>query len=718
MAETQKRISGGKRNLITAMFCLAGVALNLLFSGLAATLDLPVWLDTIGTVVTASLGGYLPGVLVGFSTNLLKSFSDSTAWYYGFLNVLIGLTATRLSKKRSRGNLKTFLLAVSLFTLIGGGIGTLIPWFLEGVGFESESLAAHLYSTGFFNMRMAQLTANLLTDLLDKFISVLMAAGIIAAIPKRFRKLFRFSGWMQTPLSKEVSEDAKRMHFRVMSLRTKIMLVLFISLHAVAIAATGISMMLYRNALIKDHTKVALGAANIAASALDADMIDTYLTNGSTTEGYAETENLLYEIRKSSADILYLYVYRIEEDGCHVVFDLDTDEVKGSEPGEVIPFDPTFQPYIPDLLAGKAIEPIESNDSYGWLLTVYVPVYNSEGKCVCYAAADVSMEQIGLIERNFFIEMLALFLGFFVLIFAIVSWLVEYHIILPVNSIAMSAGTFAYDSETARENSIESIRELNIHTGDEVENLYRAIAKTADDSMHYVADVQQKTEEISQMQKALIMVLADIVESRDKNTGAHVRKTAAYTEIILNEMRRKGYYSELLTDAFISDVVNSAPLHDIGKIQVPDAILNKPGRLTDEEFAIMKTHTTAGRDILMQAIELVPNSGYLNEARSLAAYHHEKWDGSGYPTGLAGEDIPLSARVMAVADVFDALVSKRSYKTPFTYKEAMKIITDGSGKHFDPLIVDAFVSAEAEVRKVEEEFSRRTNEAGWLEKKA
>ena len=321
-----------------------------------------------------------------------------------------------------------------------------------------------------------------------------------------------------------------------------------------------------------------------------------------------------------------------------------------------------------------------------------------------------------MIERNFFVEMIALFLGFFILIFAVVRWLIEYHIILPVNSIAMSTGTFAYDTEKARESSIERIRELNIRTGDEVENLYQAIAKTSDDSMRYVADVQQKTEEISMMQKALILVLADIVESRDRNTGAHVRKTAAYTDIILQEMRKKGYYADALTDEFISDVVNSAPLHDVGKIQVPDAILNKPGRLTDEEFAIMKTHTTAGRDILTEAIKLVPNSGYLNEARNLAAYHHEKWDGTGYPTGLAGEDIPLSARIMAVADVFDALVSKRSYKKPFSFEEAMQIITDGSGKHFDPLIVDAFVSAGDEVRKVEAEFSRRTNEAGWLEK--
>ena len=716
MAELQPALPGKKQNLITVLLCFGGVILNLLLSALCAKLDLPIWQDTVGTVITAAMGGYLPGVMVGFATNLFKSISDPSAIYYGFLSVLIALASAWIARKRFRHKIVVFSAAVILFTLIGGGIGTFIPWFLDEVSLETESLAARMYAIGCFTPFTAQLTANLLTELLDKTVTVILSVGIMELLPKKVRRMFRFTGWMQTPLSREDSAAAKKMTFRVMSLRTKILLVLSVSLIAVSVAATGISMRLYRNALIKDHIKVALGAANIAASVLDADMIDTYIAEGEAAAGYADTERLLYEIRESSADILYLYVYRIEEDGCHVVFDLDTDEMEGSPAGAVIPFDPTFEPYIPDLLAGRSIEPIESDDAYGWLLTVYVPVYNDAGQCVCYAAADVSMEQIGIIERDFFIEMLALFLGFFVLIFALVRWLIEYHIILPINSIAMSTGTFAYDSEKARENSIERIRELNIRTGDEVENLYQAIEKTSDDSMRYVADVQQKNQEISMMQKALILVLADIVESRDRNTGAHVRKTAAYADIILQEMRRKGYYADALTDEFISDVVDSAPLHDVGKIHVPDAILNKPGRLSDEEFAIMKSHTTAGRDILTEAITLVPNSGYLNEARNLAAYHHEKWDGTGYPTGLAGEDIPLSARIMAVADVFDALVSKRSYKKPFSFEEAMQIITEGSGKHFDPLVVDAFVSAEDEVRKIEADFSRRTNEAGWLEK--
>ena len=701
-----------KHNYRTIMLCLAGIALNLFLCDLAGKFQLPLYLDTVGSVSVAIMGGYLPGVIVGFATNILKSFSDPSALYYGVLNVLIALAASLLAKKNYFRKLHGIILTIILFTLIGGGLGTLIPWYLDDVAFDSESLSAVLYNTGHFNQISAHLLANLASDFLDKAVSVLLVLLIVHLIPEKVHSMFRFSGWMQTPLSPEETSAAKQTNFRVMSLRTKILLVLSFSLILVSVGATAISIHLYGVALVKDHTKLAEGTASIAASALDPEMIDEFLEKGEKAEGYLELEKLLYDIRESSSEILYLYVYQIKEDGCHVVFDLDTEDEPGAEPGTIIPFDVSFSEYIPNLLRGERIEPIITDDTYGWLLTAYEPVYNSKGECVCYAAADISMDQISVIERKFFIQMISLFLGFFILIFCIVRWLIEYHIILPVNSIARSTGTFAYDSETARENSIERIRELKIHTGDEVENLYHAIAKTSDDSMRYVADVQEKTAQLSMMQRALIMVLADIVESRDRNTGAHVRKTAAYTEIILNEMRKKGYYAEQLTDAYISDVVNSAPLHDVGKIQVPDAILNKPGRLDDDEFRIMKTHTTAGRDIISQAIELVPFSGYLNEARNLAAYHHEKWDGSGYPNGIAGEEIPLSARVMAVADVFDALVSKRSYKKPFTFEAAMDIIKEGSGKHFDPLIVDAFVSAEEEVRRVEHEFSEMTNEAG------
>ena len=175
-------------------------------------------------------------------------------------------------------------------------------------------------------------------------------------------------------------------------------------------------------------------------------------------------------------------------------------------------------------------------------------------------------------------------------------------------------------------------------------------------------------------------------------------------------MKREGVYKDQLTPKFIENVINSAPLHDIGKIAVPDSILNKPGKLTKEEFDIMKTHTTKGGQIIKSIIESVPNSHYLEEAKNLATYHHERWDGKGYPTGLAGEDIPLSARIMAVADVFDALVSKRSYKEGFSYDKALNIIQEESGTHFDSKLVDVFIAAKDEVLKVADGFiEKETN---------
>ena len=414
---------------------------------------------------------------------------------------------------------------------------------------------------------------------------------------------------------------------------------------------------------------------------------------------------MLYTLRDSSQDVEFVYVYKIEEDGCHVVFDLDTEEVKGSAAGDVIPFDESFSDLIPDLLAGRKIDPIITDDSFGWLLTVYVPVYNSDGQCVCYAAADISMNDITTYGYSFAAKLVSLLLGFYIFIIGFSRWLIKHNLLLPVNTMAYCAEAFAFNSDEALEESVERMEKLDIRTGDEIDNLYKAFVKTIGDSMNYISDISQKNETISRMQTGLIMVLAEMVESRDKCTGDHVRKTAAYVNIIMESMREKGIYPDQVTDQFMQNVRNAAPLHDIGKIHVSDVILNKPARLTDEEFVIMKSHTTIGSEIIDRVIDLVQDSDYLREAKNLSEYHHEKWNGKGYPHGISGEEIPLSARIMAVADVFDALVSRRSYKEPFSFEEAMNIIRKDAGAHFDPLVVEAFISAEDKVREVAASFS-------------
>ncbi len=199
-------------------------------------------------------------------------------------------------------------------------------------------------------------------------------------------------------------------------------------------------------------------------------------------------------------------------------------------------------------------------------------------------------------------------------------------------------------------------------------------------------------ERVSGMQSGMITFMAEVVENRDDNTGGHIKRTADYVERITKELKRRGVYPEILTDRYMEDMIVAAPLHDIGKIHIPDAILNKPGRLTEEEFAIMKTHTTAGEELLIHAKTELGESGYLNTAVEMAAYHHEWWNGKGYPYGIDGEEIPLSARIMAVADVFDALTSKRCYKDAMPLTKAYAIIREESGTHFDPLVAEAFLA--------------------------
>lgn len=679
------------------LLCILSLGLNMLGALLCEKTGISLYLDTVGTVLAAVCGGAVPGIIVAFCTTFIKGISDHEALYYSLVGMLMGVCGAFFSKHRFFRNIFKTAATIPIFTVVAAIPDSVLTWFLYP---ESQTTFAD------------QLASDLRIELADKSITVLLVFLIYLLLPKSLPEKFRYNVLYQAPLTREMEEAVRKNHPRSVSINVKIALILTLASFLIAGSSTIISFVLFRDATIRDHEGIAAGVAEVAAGTIEADMVSEYIEKGSAAEGYGDTEKRLYMLRESHADILYIYVYKIEDDGCHVVFDLDTDELEGSEPGEVVPFDDSFSALIPDLLAGRPIDPIITDDSYGWLMTVYKPVYDSSGKCVCYAAADISMNDITAYQNRFIAKLIALFIGFFLVIIVISLWFVKSNILVPVNTIAYSAGAFAFNSGEAIEKSVERLRGLDIRTGDEIENLYLAFLKTTEDSIRYAEDLREKNETISKMQNGVIMVLADLVESRDKCTGDHVRKTAEYTRIIMSEMKKRGFYPEQLTDEFINDVMNAAPLHDVGKIHVSDTILNKPARLNDDEFRIMRTHTTLGSKIIDRAIEMVPDSAYLREAKNLSEYHHEKWNGQGYPHGLSGEDIPLSARIMAVADVFDALVSRRSYKEPFTFEKAMDIIRKDAGTHFDPLVAEAFIGAQEEVRKVAESFSNEPPKSG------
>ncbi|MBO4395786.1 MAG: HD domain-containing protein [Eubacterium sp.] len=684
---------------------LGSIGLNILGSQIAAWTGIVLYLDSIGTVVSSALGGYIPGIIVGFLTNMLKTISDTPSIYYGVINVLIAVFSAFFVRRGFFRNPLRLLAPIFATGILVGSLSSILTWFLYGFATEgiTADLASYVHTHTFLGLFPSQITADVTVDLADKLVTFLIAFGIFHLIPKQFKSNFHLTNWQQEPLSKEMLGSARKTSIRRMSLRTKILMVLIPSMLVIAAAATLISYEIYKHNNEEDYEQLASTVANLAADMIDPGRVDDYLELGAKADGYNAVKRSLLSLRESSDKIAYVYVLRVLEDGCHVVFDVDTNPNTSWDPGDIIQLDDAYDPYIPDMLEGHPIEPIITEDEYGWLMVVYKPVYNDAGRCVCYACVDVSMEALRSSGYTFLAKLFSLFFGLFIMILAIGLWLTEYHIILPTNSISYRVSHFAHDNKEAMGDHVRAIHELDIVTGDEVENLYHAVSKMADDDYQYMLDIQKKNDMIMQMQSGLIMILADIVESRDKCTGDHVRKTAEYTKIIMTSMKELDICTDQLTDEFMNNVYNSAPLHDVGKIHVSDAILNKNGKLTDEEFAIMKEHTTVGAQILDRAIELVPDtSGYLHEAKNLALYHHEKWNGSGYPMGIAGEDIPLSARIMAVADVFDALVSVRSYKKGMPFEKAMGIITEGSGSHFDPEVVRAFESAEDEVRRVSE----------------
>ena len=215
-------------------------------------------------------------------------------------------------------------------------------------------------------------------------------------------------------------------------------------------------------------------------------------------------------------------------------------------------------------------------------------------------------------------------------------------------------------------------------------------------------DLAEQNERIKAMQAGVIIGIANLIESRDNNTGTHVKNTSNYVSMLAHAAKDAGIYPEIINDRFIELVVSAAPLHDIGKIAVPDHILQKPGKLTAEEFEIMKVHTTEGGKMIHQVIEDTTDEEYIKVAYDVATYHHEKWNGSGYPGGLKGEDIPVSARIMAIADVYDALTMERVYKPPFPVEKALSIIEEDAGSHFDPVLAPLFVKMIRKKLKISE----------------
>jgi putative two-component system response regulator len=242
------------------------------------------------------------------------------------------------------------------------------------------------------------------------------------------------------------------------------------------------------------------------------------------------------------------------------------------------------------------------------------------------------------------------------------------------------------------------------------ENVVRGLTAGADDFITKPYDLSELTGRLragvrvlaQETRDLVIFALAKLAESRDPETGEHLERVRNYSWVLAKDLALHGRCADQIDVGFIRLIYITSPLHDIGKVAIPDAVLLKPGKLDVPEFEVMKTHTTHGAETLDRALERYPNARFLRMARDIAAHHHERYDGKGYPDGLAGDRIPLSARIFALADVYDALVSRRVYKPPYSHDVARKIIVEERGTHFDPGVVDAFLRCEDHFRTISE----------------
>lgn len=529
------------------------VLINIVVNRIVVHMGLPLYVDNIGTILGAVYGGYLPGIFIGYITNIINSTDNLENMYYAGISVLIGLSAAFLGQKGFYKKLWKALLTVPILAFMGGGIGSILTWCIYGA------------ENSFF----AQLWYDFRIDLLDKLITVLGAYLLMLVLPQRISSILELTDWRQRIMTKDELKKAEKTVTRGLSLRGRISLMITLVMLAGTFTTTLISYVLYRNFAIEQMDNLGLTIAEI----------NTY-------------------------------------------------------------------------------------------------------------------------SLSFVAKVMSLFLGFFVIVIALCIWFAKYHLTYPIDAMTFAAAEFHYNSDKEIDESIDYLKGLEVKTGDEIENLYNVLTKTISDTGVYIEDIKRKGEQIENLQTGLIWILADMVESRDKCTGEHIRKTAGYVKLILQLLKENEVYPGQINDEYVQKVINSAPLHDVGKIKVSDLILNKTSKLDDSEYERMKQHTLFGKDVIERAKSLSPDSDFLDEALNLATYHHEKWDGTGYPAGLKGEEIPLSARIMAISDVFDALLSTRSYKQPFTFDQAMEIIKKGSGTSFDPNLVQLFVDNQERVKAI------------------
>jgi HD-GYP domain-containing protein (c-di-GMP phosphodiesterase class II) len=659
-------------------------------SQLVRIFDWPFFFDCFGAVVTSVFCGPVAGGVVVFLSFGFQSIFNHGQMYYAEIGILLSFVAFFYGRRGFFKKWWGILLGWFVLGFVRGGLGATLGWFInrceiqEGrFYFVSESLVNN--GTPLF---LAQFLPQFLFGLADAAIEMVFFEAVIFFAPQKVVFQFPYGHLYGFKNTNEFQKKTKHVKY---SVKKKTVIITEGAFLILAVFASVTAATVYKDKSIKSYTSLAVSYSSLASRVIDGDKIDSFISQGEADPDYITTKTKLNVLFHSSSDLTFMYVYKVTENDCVVVFDLDTQDVAGEVPGTHLDYDAHFLPYKEQLVAGQAIDPVVGNDQYGWLVTVYTPIKNSAGITVAYAGVDIDMNSIVSDIYSFLAKLLSIIFSLMLFTLSATIYFTDIGITNPINYLAKQATDF---NKVGVENWLASPEwndRIAIRTNDELQELYEAISSTQEVASNYVKKIEEQAAMMLRMERNTVYALAEMVESRDANTGGHIRRTSCYVKLIAGELYKEHQFPEILTPEYVGEITAAAPLHDVGKIKIPDAILNKPDKLTDAEFAEMKTHTTEGAKIIDMALEGITGRTYLETAKEMALYHHEKIDGKGYPFGLKGDQIPLSAKIMAVADVFDALVSTRSYKPPFNCDKAVAIIKDESGTHFDSTVVQAFL---------------------------
>ena len=534
------------------LICTAAIVVNLIGSFIAQIFNLPLYFDTVGTIFVAMMSGYVPGVIVGFSTNLLNSFIDESNMYYCSISIFVALYTTFLARRGYFRNFFRTLLTIPPLAFITAFTTELIEKFLLNAGVESFSEIEMHFATIF------------LRELVDKGLIILAMFLVVKFVPPYVKDFFSGLGQRQAPLPAEMKRAVYERKCPISSLRTKMILILTLGALFIAASIASISYRIFEQAAFATHIKIADTLATVAANEIDPARVDDYINLGHAAPDYDSVAKKIRAIKDSNADVKFLYVYKVTPQGCRVVFDVDTEDLSASKPGELIAFDDSY-PCWDGLIAGKEVPPIISDAGYGRLLTILKPVRDVNGNCVCYAAIDVSLNLISEYGKAFIAKVLALFSGCFVFIFVLGLRFVENNIILPVNTMEYCAKNFAYDSDEFCTNNVEQLKRLKIHTGDEIENLYHALLKTTQDVLTYLEKLRRAKRKVAEM---------DELAHKDSLTG--IKNKAAYDEATaaLDKKISDGaaQFCIVMVDVNFLKRVNDTYGHERGNVYLMNAV--------------------------------------------------------------------------------------------------------------------------------------------------